>query len=131
MNFAGESACLTADNVVRILTSQVALKMTLLRNGLRNPVIPPLLGADDTGNTASSTVACWTLLLPGNALIKSVTILSHTEVLYALRISTMHGTCHVYSILFVLIVLIIGAAQILKVLILLSTFCSQTHSRRL
>jgi hypothetical protein len=35
-----------------------------------------VLGADDIGNTASSIVACWTVfteLLPGNALIKSVT----------------------------------------------------------
>jgi hypothetical protein len=34
-------------------------------------------GADDTENTATSIVACWTVfteLLPGNALIKSVTI---------------------------------------------------------
>jgi hypothetical protein len=49
----------------------------LLRNGLQNPVVPPLLGADDIENTASSIVACWTVfteLLPGNALIKSVTI---------------------------------------------------------
>jgi hypothetical protein len=49
----------------------------LLRNGLHNPVVSPLLGADDIENTASSVVACWavfTELLPGNALIKSVTI---------------------------------------------------------
>jgi hypothetical protein len=45
---------------------------------LHNPVIPPLLGADYIENTASSTVACWSMfteLLPGNALMKSVTIL--------------------------------------------------------
>jgi hypothetical protein len=51
----------------------------LLRNGLHNPVIPPLLGEDDIENTASSIVAWWTVfteLLPGNALIKSVTIFS-------------------------------------------------------
>jgi hypothetical protein len=49
----------------------------LLRNGLHNHVVPPLFGADDIENTASSIVACWTVftgLLPGNALIKSVTI---------------------------------------------------------
>jgi hypothetical protein len=33
----------------------------LLRNGLHNPVVPPLLGADDIENTASSIVACWTV----------------------------------------------------------------------
>jgi hypothetical protein len=41
-------------------------------------VVPPLLGADDIENTASSIVACWIVfieLLPGNALKKSVTIL--------------------------------------------------------
>jgi hypothetical protein len=51
----------------------------LLRNGLHNPVVPPLIGAADIENTASSIVACWTVfteLLPGNELIKSVTILS-------------------------------------------------------
>jgi hypothetical protein len=49
----------------------------LLRNGLHKPFVPPLLGADDIENIASSTVACWavfTELMPGNALIKSVTI---------------------------------------------------------
>jgi hypothetical protein len=49
----------------------------LLRNGLHNTVVPPLLGEDDIENTASSIVACWTVfteLLPGNALIKSVGI---------------------------------------------------------
>jgi hypothetical protein len=49
----------------------------LLRNWLHNPVVPPLLGADDIENIVSSIVACWTVfteLLPGNALIKSVTI---------------------------------------------------------
>jgi hypothetical protein len=49
----------------------------LLRNELHNPIVPVLLGADDVVNTASSVVACWTVfteLLPGNALIKSVTI---------------------------------------------------------
>jgi hypothetical protein len=49
----------------------------LLRNGLHNSVVPPLLDADDIENTVSSIVACWnvfTELLPGNALIKSVTI---------------------------------------------------------
>jgi hypothetical protein len=48
----------------------------LPRSGLHNPVIPPLLGEDDIENTAS-IVACWTVFteLPGNALIKSVTIL--------------------------------------------------------
>jgi hypothetical protein len=50
----------------------------LLINGLHNSVFPPLLSADDIENTASSVVAGWivfTELLPGNALIKSVTIL--------------------------------------------------------
>jgi hypothetical protein len=50
----------------------------LLRNGLHNPVVPPLLGADYIENTAASIVACWTVfteLLPGNTLIKSVTLL--------------------------------------------------------
>jgi hypothetical protein len=48
----------------------------LLRNELHNFVVPPLLGADDIENTASTIVACWTVfteLLSGNALIKSVT----------------------------------------------------------
>jgi hypothetical protein len=50
----------------------------LLRNGLHNPGVTPLLGADDIENIASSIVACWTVfteLLPVNALIKSVTLL--------------------------------------------------------
>jgi hypothetical protein len=49
----------------------------LLRNGLHNAVVPSLLGADDTENTASPIGACWTVfteLLPSNALIKSVTM---------------------------------------------------------
>jgi hypothetical protein len=49
----------------------------LLRNGLQNPFVPPLLGADYVENTASSIVTYWTMfreLLPGNALIKSVAI---------------------------------------------------------
>jgi hypothetical protein len=53
----------------------------LLGNRLHNPVVPPLLGADDIENTASSNVACWTVfteLLLGNSLIKSVTILSYS-----------------------------------------------------
>jgi hypothetical protein len=52
---------------------------SLLRNGLHNTVVPPLLGEDDIENTASSIVACWTIftkLLPGNGLIKTVTILN-------------------------------------------------------
>jgi hypothetical protein len=40
---------------------------------------PPLRDVTaDTGNTASSVVGCWTVfteLFPGNALIKSVTII--------------------------------------------------------
>jgi hypothetical protein len=39
----------------------------LLRNGLHNPFVPLLLGADGIENTASSIVACWTVfteLLP-------------------------------------------------------------------
>jgi hypothetical protein len=50
----------------------------LLRNGLHITVVPPLFGAGDIENTASSIVACWTVftqLLPGNALIKTVTVL--------------------------------------------------------
>jgi hypothetical protein len=49
----------------------------LLSNGLHNPVVPPLLSAGDIENTASSIVACCTVfteLLPGNSLIKSVTV---------------------------------------------------------
>jgi galactitol-specific phosphotransferase system IIC component len=49
----------------------------MLRNGLHNPDVPPLLGADDVENTASIIVPCWTVLaelLPGNALIKFITI---------------------------------------------------------
>jgi hypothetical protein len=42
----------------------------LPRSGLQNPVVPPLLGADDIEYTVSSI----TELLPGNALIKSVTV---------------------------------------------------------
>jgi hypothetical protein len=56
----------------------IPLYEPLLRNGLHNPVVPPLLGADDIENTVSSIVAYWTVfteLLPGNALIKSVTII--------------------------------------------------------
>jgi hypothetical protein len=47
----------------------------LLKNGLHNTIVPPLLGVDDMENTASSIVACWTVfteLFPGNILIKSV-----------------------------------------------------------
>jgi hypothetical protein len=50
----------------------------LHRNGLHNPVVPPLLGTDEIENTASSIVSCWTMfteLLPGKELIKSVTVL--------------------------------------------------------
>jgi hypothetical protein len=42
------------------------------KGGLHNPVVPPLLGADDIENTASFIVVCWTVftgLLLGNALI--------------------------------------------------------------
>jgi hypothetical protein len=59
----------------RTFTCHIAIKVVL--GSLHNPVIPPQLGADDIENTASSIVACWTVfteLLPGNALIKSVTI---------------------------------------------------------
>jgi hypothetical protein len=53
---------------------------SLLRNGLYNPVVPPLLCADDIEN---SLIYCCVLdsvyrLSPGNALIKSVTILWST-----------------------------------------------------
>jgi hypothetical protein len=50
----------------------------LLRTGLHNSVLPPLLGADYIENTASLIVACWTVfteVLPGKALIRSVTLL--------------------------------------------------------
>jgi hypothetical protein len=50
---------------------------TLIRSALHDPVVPLLLGADDTENTASFIVARWTVfkkLLPGNASIKSVII---------------------------------------------------------
>jgi hypothetical protein len=43
----------------------------LLRNVLHNPVVPPLLGADDIENTASFIVACLTVfteLLSSNTL---------------------------------------------------------------
>jgi hypothetical protein len=56
----------------------------LLTNGLHNPVVPPLVGAQDIENTVSSIVSCWTVfreLLPGNALIKSVTMYSNPAVL--------------------------------------------------
>jgi hypothetical protein len=43
----------------------------LLRNGLHNPFVPSLHCADDIESTASSIVT----LLPGNAIIKSVTLL--------------------------------------------------------
>jgi hypothetical protein len=52
----------------------------LLRNGLHNPVVPQLLGADDIENTASSIVPCLTVftkLLPCNMLIKCYNIYSH------------------------------------------------------
>jgi hypothetical protein len=49
----------------------------LLRNGLHNPVVSPLFSADEIENAASSIVVCWAMfteLLPGIALIKSVTV---------------------------------------------------------
>jgi hypothetical protein len=49
----------------------------LLTNGLHNTVVLTPLGADDIENIAPSIAACWAVfieLLPGNALIKSVTI---------------------------------------------------------
>jgi hypothetical protein len=49
----------------------------LFRNGLHKPVIPQLFGPVEIENTASSIGASWTVfteLLPGNGLIKSVTI---------------------------------------------------------
>jgi hypothetical protein len=49
---------------------------------LHNPVVPPLLDAEDIENTASSIVARWavfTELLPGNALIKSVKTLFRSQ----------------------------------------------------
>jgi hypothetical protein len=49
----------------------------LLRNTLHKPIVSLLLGADDIESTASYIVECWTVfteLLPGNALIKSVTV---------------------------------------------------------
>jgi hypothetical protein len=56
----------------------------------------------DTGNTSSSIVACWTMfteLLPGNALIKSVTIPSCVmSVPYDLgqRYQRHGGTCRLH-----------------------------------
>jgi hypothetical protein len=44
----------------------------LPRNGIHNPVVPLLLGADDTENTVPSIVACWTVFT--EQLIKSVKI---------------------------------------------------------
>jgi hypothetical protein len=58
----------------------------VLRNGLLNLVVPPLLDADDIENTASPIVACWTVfteLLPGNALLESVTY-DHDDVIMTL-----------------------------------------------
>jgi hypothetical protein len=52
---------------------------TLPRNGFHNPVVLQLLGADRIENSFRYTVAyleVFTDLLPGNVLIKSVTILS-------------------------------------------------------
>jgi hypothetical protein len=63
----------------------------LLRNGLPKPVVPPLLGANNIENTASSIVACWTVfteMLPGNAFFKSVTIFIFT----VLKISDLKVT---------------------------------------
>jgi hypothetical protein len=69
----------------------------LLRNGLHNPVIPPLLGADDIENIASSVVACWTVfteLLPGNALIKSVTVLQLSSFILLCNTDKIHKNTH-------------------------------------
>jgi hypothetical protein len=55
----------------------------LLRNVLRNPALPPLLGKEYVEKSASSIVACWavfTELLPGNALIKSLTVSKFTRI---------------------------------------------------
>jgi hypothetical protein len=97
----------------------------LLRNGLHNPVVPPLLGADDIENTASFIVACWAVfieLLPGNALIKSVTILlfhlrlilkltfrpiSVAKILYLFLISSACDECPAHLILLELIAILI------------------------
>jgi hypothetical protein len=59
------------------VTAYAEVCFPLPNNGLNNPVVPPLLGADYIENTASSIVAfstVFTELLPGNALIKSVAI---------------------------------------------------------
>jgi hypothetical protein len=63
----------------------------LLRKGLHNSVVPLLLGVDDIENTASSIVACWTVsteLLPGNELIKSVTICIFVQKLCMVLLTT-------------------------------------------
>jgi hypothetical protein len=81
-------------------------------------------GADDIENTVSSIVPCWTLfteLLPSNALIKSVTILSthprlglpsglfpsgfSTNILYALLFYPIRAICHANLIHLDLIIL--------------------------
>jgi hypothetical protein len=52
---------------------------SLLRNKSHIPFVLSLLAAGHIENTASSIVACWvafTELLPGNVLIKSVTVLT-------------------------------------------------------
>jgi hypothetical protein len=57
------------ENAVSVVTDVTACAEVftepLLRNGLHNPVVPPLLGTDNIENTASSV---FTELLPGNAL---------------------------------------------------------------
>jgi hypothetical protein len=56
--------------------AEVCIPRRCLETDCITPFVPPLLGADEIENTASSIVACWTLfteLLPGNALIKSAT----------------------------------------------------------
>jgi hypothetical protein len=66
---------------------------------MHNPFVPSLLGMNNIGNTAPSFAACWTIfteLLPGNMLIKSVTILIAN--MYSPSLSkllhTPHGLTH-------------------------------------
>jgi hypothetical protein len=77
----------------------------LLRNGLHNPIVPPLLCADNIENTASSTVVCWTVfteLLPGNTLMKSTTIFFSKIPYFWLYSQKIHRCRHWLSFPFIL-----------------------------
>jgi heme/copper-type cytochrome/quinol oxidase subunit 1 len=61
-------------------TSANVFTEPMARSGFHNPAVPQLLGMDDVENAASSIVAFWVMfteLLPGNALIKNVTLCFH------------------------------------------------------